>query len=49
MLRQVKRKILVRQCIAFALIGFAAREPKRVSATALEPIESLEEAFEPHQ
>jgi MFS transporter, ACS family, D-galactonate transporter len=35
--------------IAFALIGFAAREPKRISATALEPIGSLEEAFEPHQ
>ncbi len=37
--------------IVFALLGFAAREPKSVSATALEPIASLEEAFElhPHQ
>jgi ACS family D-galactonate transporter-like MFS transporter len=34
--------------IVFALIGFAAREPKRVSMTAQEPIASLEEAFEPH-
>ncbi len=34
--------------IVFAVIGFAAREPKRVSMTALEPIESLEEAFEGH-
>ncbi|GEM_PF-973508 len=34
--------------IVFALIGFAAREPKRVSAAAQEPIASLEEAFEPH-
>jgi nitrate/nitrite transporter NarK len=33
--------------IVFAVIGFAAREPKRVSATAMEPIASLEEAFEP--
>jgi MFS transporter, ACS family, D-galactonate transporter len=32
--------------IVFALIGFAAREPKRVSAMAQEPIASLEEAFE---
>jgi MFS transporter, ACS family, D-galactonate transporter len=35
-------------CIAFAVIGFAAREPKMVSVTAVEPIASLEEAFEPH-
>lgn len=35
-------------CLVFALIGFAAREPKRVSKTAVEPIASLEEAFEPH-
>jgi MFS family permease len=34
--------------IVFALIGFAAREPKRVSAAAQEPIASLEEAFESH-
>ena len=34
--------------IVFALIGYAAREPKRVSVTAQEPIASLEEAFEPH-
>lgn len=34
--------------IVFALIGFAAREPKLVSAAAQEPIASLEEAFEPH-
>ena len=33
--------------IVFALIGFAAREPKLVSATAQEPIASLEKAFEP--
>jgi ACS family D-galactonate transporter-like MFS transporter len=32
----------------FALIGYAAREPKRVSVTAQEPVTSLEEAFEPH-
>jgi MFS family permease len=35
-------------CAIFALLGFAAREPKSVSAKALEPIASLEEAFEPH-
>ncbi len=34
--------------IVFALIGFAAREPKSVSATALEPIASIEAAFELH-
>lgn len=34
-------------CIVFAVIGFAAREPKSVSATASEPIASLEGAFEP--
>lgn len=33
-------------CLVFALIGFAAREPKGVSATALEPIASLEKALE---
>jgi nitrate/nitrite transporter NarK len=32
--------------IAFALIGFAAREPKRVSVEAQEPIASLEKVFE---
>ena len=35
-------------CIVFAVIGFAAREPKRVSATASEPIASIEGVFEPH-
>lgn len=35
--------------LIFALIGFAAREPKKVSTTAYEPIASLEEAFEPQQ
>ncbi len=35
-------------CVVFAVIGFAAREPKRVSATASEPIASLEGVFEPH-
>lgn len=34
--------------VVFALIGFAAREPKRVSMTAQEPIASMEEAFEPN-
>ncbi len=34
--------------IIFAVIGFAAREPKRVSVRAVEPIASLEGAFEPH-
>ncbi len=35
--------------LVFALIGFMAREPKSVSATAVEPIASFEEAFEaPH-
>lgn len=33
--------------LVFAVIGFAAREPKRVSVTAVEPIAFLEEAFEP--
>jgi nitrate/nitrite transporter NarK len=36
-------------CIVFAVIGFAAREPKRISVVAQEPIASLEAAFEPHQ
>ncbi len=33
--------------LVFALFGFAAREPKSVSVAALEPIASIEEAFEP--
>ena len=36
-------------CVVFAVIGFAAREPKRVSATAQEPVASLEEMFEPRE
>ncbi|GAC1631905.1 MAG: hypothetical protein NVS4B7_19730 [Ktedonobacteraceae bacterium] len=33
-------------CLAFALIGFIAREQKSISATALEPIAPLEKALE---